>query len=116
MKKLTLKEVLKRQDIMEGIKSNLIREDYLVAIEETLNSKKENSISVIVDVDGFECDFENTLHVDEVKDCYFLESRLFNRKDGSMINSYLELLNTDGSIKEVYVDDIWDYANWEEVR
>ena len=88
----------------------------IAAIEETLNSKKENSISVIVDVDGFECDFENTLHVDEVKDCYFLESRLFNRKDGSMINSYLELLNTDGSIKEVYVDDIWDYANWEEVR
>lgn len=116
MEKLTLKHVLKRKEVREGIKSNLLKGAYVEAIDKVLNSKEENSISIIVDLDGIECDFENTLYIDEVKNCYLLESRLFNRKNDTMINSYLELLNNDGSIMDVCIDDVWDYADWKAVE
>lgn len=116
MQNVKLKDVLKLKGIEEGIKANLIKEDYPVAIEKTLNSKKENSISVIVDVNGFECDFENTLHADYDKKVFLLESRLFKRADGSMVNAYLELLDENLNIIKDCVYDVWSYADFKEVE
>lgn len=117
MQNVKLKDVLKLKEIEEGIKATLIKEeDYPVAIEKTLNSKKENSISVVADVDGFECDFENTLHADYDKKVFLLESRLFKRADGSMINAYLELLDENLNIIEDCVDDVWSYADFKVVK
>ena len=116
MQNVKLKDVLKLKGIEEGIKANLIKEDYPVAIEKTLNSKKENSISVIVGVNGFECDFENTLHADYDKKVFLLESRLFKRADGSMVNAYLELLDENLNIIEECVDDVWSYADFKVVK
>lgn len=114
MKNVKLKEVLKLEEVKEGIKVNLI-EDFEEAIEKTISSDKENSISIIVNVDGVECDFENTLHADYEKNVFLLESRLFNRKDDSMINAYLELLDENLNVIEDYQDDVWEYANFKAV-
>lgn len=116
MRNVKLKDVLKLKEVQEGIKANLIKEDYSLAIEKTLNSEKENSTSVVVDVDGFECDFENTLHADYDKKVFLLESRLFKRADGSMVNAYLELLDENLNIIEDCVDDVWSYADFEVVE
>lgn len=63
--------------------------------------------------------FENTIHYAKDKNCYLLESRLFDDgKDGQMIDSYLRIINADMTlvdnriITEQHCDDSWDYADW----
>lgn len=116
MKNIKLKDILKLQGIERGIQVNLLPNEYVSAIEKTLKSEKSNSISVIVFEDGFEYDFENTLHADYSKEVFLLESRLFSRADSSMKNAYLELIDKDLNIIEGCVDDVWSYANFVEVN
>lgn len=116
MNNIKLKDVLQLSDIVKGIKLNLLPNEYVSAILDTLKSEKENSISVIVNKDGCECDFENTLHADFDEKVFLLESRLFKRADGSMVNSYLELLDENLNIIEGCVDDVWSYADFKEVE
>lgn len=112
MKNVKLKDVLKLKKVEEGIKANLIKEDYVEAIDKTLADEKENAISIVVDVDGFKCDFESTLHADYDKKVFLLESRLFRKDDGSMVNAYLELLDENLNVIEDCVDDVWSYADF----
>lgn len=116
MNNVKLKDVLQLNDIVRGIKNNLLPNEYQGAIMDTLKSKKENSISIIVHENGFEYDFENTLHADYDDKVFLLESRLFHRKDGSMENAYLELLDENLNIIEGCVDDVWSYADFHEVE
>lgn len=116
MYNVKLKDVLKLNHIVNGIKNNLLPVEYERAIRDTIKSEKENSISIIVYENGFEYDFENTLHADYDDKVFLLESRLFHRKDGSMENSYLELLDENLNIIEGCVDDVWSYADFHEVE
>jgi hypothetical protein len=116
MKILNLKEVLSRGDIQENIKGNMFKtdEEVRLAIEETLKSDKNNVISVEAIREEKPMSFENTLHIDKEKQIYLLESRLFDDKgDGQMKGAYLEVFNSDGERVKEYIDDVWEYANWE---
>lgn len=115
MKNIKLKDVLRLKDIENGIKINLLPTEHYSAISDTLNSDKQNSISVIVDENGYEYDFENTLHADYEKKVFLLESRLFSKKDGSMKNAYLEVLDENLNIVNDIIDDVWSYADFKEV-
>lgn len=112
MKNVKLKDVLKLKKVEEGIKANLIKEEYAVSIERTLKNRKENAISVLVVANKEICFFENTLHADYDKKVFLLESRLFRRIDGSMVNAYLELLDENLNVIEDCVDDVWSYADF----
>lgn len=116
MNNIRLKDVLQLNAIVSGIKGNLLPNEYESAIMDTLKSEKENSISIIVNEDGFEYDFENTLYADYNEKVFLLESRLFNRIDGSMKNAYLELLDENLNIIEGCIDDVWSYAEFYEVE
>lgn len=118
MKKNNLKEILSREDVQKGIKANLFKtdEEMRIAVDKTLNLNKENSTSVETLRDGINVEFENTLHVDLNKKVYFLECRLFYKENGAMVNSYLEVFDSEGKIVENYIDDVWDYADWKEAE
>lgn len=114
MKELTLKDVLKIKTIRDGIKRNLLKTDDTLeyGINMILNSAlKNNYIQAIVNVDGKEYAFRNTLFKNEEGNLYLLESRLFD-KDENMINAYLEIIYSDGKVMEEYIDDVWEYATW----
>lgn len=113
--KYTVKDkILDIQEIEEGIKSLLDR-----YVENVDSSKIYNKIGNMNCVpfnleleDGI--NFENNIHYAKDKDCYLLESRLFNDgKDGIMIDAYLMIINSDMTIVEGYVDDVWSYADFE---
>lgn len=112
MKKVTLKEVLSMEQIKKGIVDNLCINEK--AIMDTINTGK-NNVSIIVNINGESYDFENTLHVDDEKKVFLLESRLFKKADGSMVNAYVELLDENLNIIEEYVDDVWSYADFKVV-
>lgn len=117
MEKLNLKQILSIEDIQGNIESNLFKtnNERKIAIDKTLNSNKENKISVETLMNGNVVYFENTLYFDEKKEVYLLECRLFSKESDTMINAYLEILDSNGNIKEEYVDDVWDYADWNEI-
>jgi hypothetical protein len=111
---LKLDKVLVNKKVQENIKSNfnLSKDELEYALVATITNVKDNAISVAITKDGSKYDFENTLHYDVDKQIYLLESRMFGT-DGSMYNSYLEILDKDGNIADIpYVDDVWDYADW----
>lgn len=112
---MNLRQLLMREDVKKGIQTNLItsREEVDKAVELTLNTGKENSISVGDTFNGEQAEFENTLHKDTEKGLFLLESRLFTVEDGQMVNAYLEVFNANGEIVQEEIDDVWSYANWE---
>ena len=117
MEKLNLKNVLTMEIVKRGIKENLFKSENEVneAIDKTISNKKDNSISIKTNSDNKEVTFENTLWIDVEKNCYLLESRIFDdNKNGEMINAYLEIIQ-DGLIVNNYIDDVWEYANWKTV-
>ena len=118
MKTLTLKQVLSREDIKQGLLSNLFTSSDEVesAVSLVLASDKNNSMSVKTERAGEPVDFENTLHIDNDKKVYLLESRVFFVKNGQLLNAYLEILDENGEIVQDKIDDVWSYADWEVVK
>lgn len=114
-KLLNLKQVLTNKNIQKGIKTNLFTSDKeaQTSIEKTFKINKDNVISIETIRDKKIIDFENTLYLDKIKKSYLLESRVFDKIDGHMINSYLQIFDFEGNFIEDYVDDVWKYANWE---
>ncbi|MBQ8997907.1 MAG: hypothetical protein IJ086_04345 [Clostridium sp.] len=110
---MNLKVVLNNNVIKNGIKSNLLKEDSLVelAINETLKLNS-NIAAINIMVDGKLANFENTLHYDEEKNVYLLESRLFDDSTGAMIEAYLEIFDENLNILDDCEDCVWEYANW----
>lgn len=116
MKKINLKEILLREDIKISIKENMFFSDQEVnlAIEKTLNDEKDNCISVEVLNKDKLMKFENTFYIDKENKLYLLESRLFDDGiNGGMKGAYLEVFDENGEIVEEYIDDVWEYADWE---
>lgn len=114
MKILTLKEVLKNEVIKKELKTNLFEnfEDTEKEINKVLNSSKFNSISIETMLENKNVSFENTLHVDKEKNIYLLESRLFSNNPDSLLKSYLGVFNSNMEIIREYIDDVWEYGNW----
>ncbi|WP_291566896.1 MULTISPECIES: hypothetical protein [unclassified Clostridium] len=112
---LSLKQVLLREDIKENLLTNLFvnKTELELAIEKTIEDKKENSISIEINRGEDTLVFENALHVDNSKRIYLLESRLFDKEKDQMLNAYLEIIKMDGTIIQECIDDVWSYANWE---
>ena len=110
---MDLKVVLSNDVIKSGIKSNLLKDDNLVelAVNETLKLNS-NITAIDIVVDGELANFENTLHYDEDKNVYLLESRLFNDSTGAMIEAYLEIFDENLNILDDCEDCVWEYADW----
>lgn len=117
MKEFTLKQILEKENVQIGIKTNLFttNEEMTNAVNKTLKLTKCNNTSVEALRDGIKVKFENTLYKDEYKSIYLLESRLFYVKTDSMFNAYLEVINSNGTILEDYIDDVWTYADWKKI-
>lgn len=113
--KYTIKDkILDIQEIEEGIKSLI--DNYV----EGVNCNKIYEQIKHIDSVPFNLEikegisFENNIRYAKDKDCYLLESRLFNDgKDGAMIDAYLMIINSDMTIVEGYIDDVWSYADFE---
>ena len=116
MKKITLVEVLKIKEIMEGIQSNLGNmsgiKNMKIYIEKTIALNKNRTSIIIHDKEDYE--FKCTLHKAEEENLYLLESRLF-KADGQMVNGYFMVLYKDLSIDTNIYDDVWAIADWKEI-
>ena len=114
---IKLVDVLKVKEIREGIQSDLGNiagiETMETYIEETMALNK-NCTNIVIQ-GGEDYEFKCTLHEDQEKELYLLESRLFKVETGQMINGYLMVLYKDLSLDTNRYDDVWEVADWKEV-
>lgn len=61
---------------------------------------------------------ENNIYEDENKKLYLLESRLFddNDENGRMYDAYLRVMDYEFNIIDEYIDDVWNYADWQRIE
>lgn len=114
----SLKQILIKDDIKNNIKNNLFlsNEEVEAAIDTVLKSDKSNVISTKAVRGGKVVQFENTLHEDVDKQLYLLESRLFDEEHDQMIGVFLGIFNSEGIPFDEYVDDVWEFANWQPAK
>lgn len=114
--KYTIKDkILDIQEVKEGIRSLLdshIGNIDSLKIYNRIRNINETPFNLQLD-NGIK--FENNIYYAKDKDCYLLESRLFNDNQGGlMIDAYLMIINSDMTLVKGYTDDVWEYADFSE--
>lgn len=110
-----LKNILELEVVENGVNSNLIADkDLTVQVLNYVADKiKDNTICTDISEIGLDYTFESSLYIGENTKQYLLDVRVFDNKDDSMVNAYLEIFNDDLTVHEEYVDDVWTYDDWE---